>query len=335
MSMLGSILSRRRFQFSTRALIFCCVIVSVPMAWIAGVKYDAAKFRRTAEIVRTDFVAIQNEPALSTNFFKNAVQTTIDRDAYQQINYLGWTGNRHLTSELAMQVQAVPGLQDIQFSRYSVAYSPGSGGMVKWTDQELLQISQIKSLTSVNLDGTYSDAAVAPLLRLPLHQLVLPDTPLSEELASLLSRSESLNSVGFDLQDSTQAVWRALGRIRNLSQLSLHRIAPGKSHFQELEACQILRGLQLVDSQISEEEGLNIARLKLKQVHLVDCHIAPGFFSALKTDHNVPEVVISQHGNVQIYDATYAALSELEKRHTTNSNLNQSNANPLPETRPE
>ena len=315
----------RRLQFSTRALILTCLIVSAPLAWVAGVKYEAAKFRRTADIVSNEFIAIRNEPAVSTNPLKSAIQNAIDRDAYQQINYLGWTGNRHLTSELAFVLQEVPGLQEIQFSRYGVGYDRASGGRVKWTDQELHQIVQIKSLASINLDGVYSAEAVKPLLKLPLHQLILHDTPLSNDLAERLCRCESLNSVGFDMHQATQSQSRQLARLQNLTQLCLHRIVPGRSYFAELETCKNLRGLQLYDTQVSEAEGVSISKLRLRQVQLIDCQFASGFFSALKADRNVPEVVISTLGNVQVYSPTYAALAELEKRHAMSIDSAQPN----------
>lgn len=321
---------RGRLQFSSRALIFLILILSPALAFIASVKYEAGQFRRALEKVRPDFdLQIATEGQHPTRFTR-AIQSLVDRDAYAEVLHLNWNGDRHVQADVAFLIPKFRGIRSLRFSKHDWRESDQGRAKVNWSDNELKQIATIDTLQSITLDGVFSAEAIEPLLQLPLYQLLLPDTPLDDALAQKLLRCETLTSVGFDFRHTPPSAIESVARLPRLSHLTVRYATAGKSLYAPLKDCRKLKAVLIYDSTLAADDGEALSRLKLMQVQLIDCQIAPGFFTPFVNDSALPAITICSARKFETYSSRSYPIALMEERFTTQTKNTAAGIPPTP-----
>lgn len=306
-----------RWQFSSRTLILLMLLVSPLFAYIASIKFRSAQYRRALERVRPDFDLQITTDNYQPTLYKQSVSRLIDPDAFSEVLHLHWNGERHVGCDVVPLIPQLGGVRSLRFSKHDLRGIDNVRGAVFWTDAELKQIAQNKSLQSVTLDGKFSAEAIQPLLDLPLYQLLLPDTPLDVNLAQKLLRCKTLSSIGFDLKNSSLEAIQIVAKLPRLSHLTACRAPAAKNIFLPFKACRRLKAVLIYDSNLSPEDGKALANLRLFQLQLIDCQIARGFFRPFTTDGVLPGITIHSKQNTNTFTPHAFSVAIMEERYTT------------------
>jgi hypothetical protein len=294
---------RRRYhvQFSLRALIAACVMVTPPLAWIAKIKYDAAQYHRAVYEINKEQVILISNSGESQGTFNGFIQSYIDSGAFPEPNVVCWSGMQQVSPNLASHLPKLKTLRAVHLSRFHTQCSDKPAAKVNWRDPELKQIAKMTSLRSLVLDGEYSPRAIEELAQLPLHQLVLPDSRLTSDTAARFATRSEITSVGFKADGPSLEVWSDLVKLPVLSHLAIYGLPSGEDRFDFLQQSTTLCALSIYQGDLSTDDGRAIASLKLKQVVLVDCSIEPAFFTPFQRTDHIPEFVVKVDQDTRVF----------------------------------